>query len=83
MREIFPKPGRMCASLASSGKVSNASRQPLVECRIWLFGYSTKIGATGHDARSWSTSALSKCLKAPVSDISDVLLRDVDVLTMK
>ena len=55
MREIYANPGRMCDFLASSGKVANASQQPLVECSIWPFGCFTWIGATGRNESSWGT----------------------------
>ena len=51
--------GRKCASLDSSGKVVNSSRQTLVECRILSFGCFTWISVTSRDASSWGASAFS------------------------
>ena len=57
IREICASPGKIWASLASSGNVDNASRNLLVDCSVCPFGSFTLIGNVGCSDMSCGSSA--------------------------
>ena len=70
MRKTCDIPGKMWASLASSGNADKTSRHPLLDCFIWPFGHFTLISDVGCSDMSCGESACKKFPDAPVSDMA-------------
>ena len=57
MRELYSSPGKMWASLDSSGNVFKAILYPLLDFSIWSLGYFTRIGDSSRSDTSCGESA--------------------------